>query len=1047
MLKRRPFWTVITVCAALLGSSPTSHADFTAFNDFGGGSGSTATTFTQGQSGLLRDFATGTNSPVTLSVVAGTPAPAVDNGNTNGGMPTSSTDAHTVFNGFVVMTGYTQYNVTTPNFSSLQLNFTGLNPAKTYDIVLTGNRNEPTYTARRSMFTIADVDAFTNSHSAGTTVITTTVTDDSVHFVTGYNTVNGQVARWTGVQPGADGDMTINVTAPPGSDGRWYINALRLIEGTGVSGGDPPLTFQHGVNGYTGGVDTSLLESQPNANNGATAVIEWDGDDPSSSGQMNFGLIRFDNIFGAGANQIKPTDTITSAVLRYDVTNGGNAGTINAVLVDWTAAETFNSFGGDPGVQADEYGPDLGSAPGGTGTQSVDVTSSLIAWKASPSSNRGWIFRPTGGTDGVEFRSNEDGTPSLRPMLQVTLNQGAPSGQFLTVRHQPYLQLGNAPLATTGPGIGLTDQMMIVWQTVRTGTGDPPNDVFEVEYRLAGGLTWTSVAPITQLNTGTQTRVNHSVLITGLPWDTTYDYRVLHKRGSGTPVVVNTYTGTFTTRLPMGDATPFRFAAYGDSARLGDSATMARFESVMSRVTASNAGFVALLGDSIYDTGTHDAYDARMDASVAPIQSAYIRNHIEYYCDGNHDSGDPQSGLAGRQNYYVPIPVQGVTSPVAAAVNQPAEDNYSYDHGLVHFAIIDSTVWGGITGPGPNPISSTSQAQVLAWLDADLAATSQPWKVVCTHHPPKSWFGHTDTGEGMAAELIPVLVNRDVDLLLVGHSHNYQRSFPLTGYAAGNVTYDMDPDGVYIKGGQVIEVVAGTGGRAIDSGAPTTAQQWLARALGSNNGGDVGPLIIDVSTAELRVKYTRASTGAVLDEFVIIPAGPQLAVLPAQIQRTVFIDDPLSDDIFTVSNSSIGSLTYAITDDADWLTVTPDSGDSSGEVDQITLEYDLSGLLLAGTYNATVTVTSPEASNSPKTVSVQVTIETVRPDFDGDRDVDMDDFSHLQACMMGTGNAITDPACFNARLDNDNDIDGGDVQLLRNCMSGAGIPAERTCDD
>src|SRR5690606_95584 len=164
-------------------------------------------------------------------------------------------------------------------------------------------------------------------------------------------------------------------------------------------------------------------------------------------------------------------DTITSATLLYEVVNTGNAASVHEVLVDWQPPNptTYNNFGGDAGVQEDEYGVLVGSASGAAGMQSLDVTSSIVAWKANPGANRGWIFRPTGGTDGVEFSSSNHGTSSVRPKLVVVVNGGAPPQKTLVMKHQPYLQLGDAPLRSTGPGIGATDQMVIAWQTIENG--------------------------------------------------------------------------------------------------------------------------------------------------------------------------------------------------------------------------------------------------------------------------------------------------------------------------------------------------------------------------------------------------------------------------------------------------------------------------------------------------------------------------------------------------------------------------------------------------
>ncbi len=70
---------------------------------------------------------------------------------------------------------------------------------------------------------------------------------------------------------------------------------------------------------------------------------------------------------------------------------------------------------------------------------------------------------------------------------------------------------------------------------------------------------------------------------------------------------------------------------------------------------------------------------------------------------------------------------------------------------------------------------------------------------------------------------------------------------------------------------------------------------------------------------------------------------------------------------------------------------------------------------------------------------------TINADFDGDGDVDMDDFAHLQACLTGPDTIQSDPACQNALLDADSDVDADDLALFLNCMSGANVPAAPEC--
>jgi hypothetical protein len=68
-------------------------------------------------------------------------------------------------------------------------------------------------------------------------------------------------------------------------------------------------------------------------------------------------------------------------------------------------------------------------------------------------------------------------------------------------------------------------------------------------------------------------------------------------------------------------------------------------------------------------------------------------------------------------------------------------------------------------------------------------------------------------------------------------------------------------------------------------------------------------------------------------------------------------------------------------------------------------------------------------------------------DFDGDLDVDADDFAHLQACLSGAGNTQTNPDCFDAQLDGDDDVDSADLQIFLDCLSGPGIPGDPNCAD
>ncbi len=184
------------------------------------------------------------------------------------------------------------------------------------------------------------------------------------------------------------------------------------------------ISFQEGVNGYAGTVDTHIMESEPTASHGTIDTVGWDTDDPSGFGQYNFALIRFDDIFGSGLGQIPEGANILSATLTYVVYNDGHSADVNEVSIPWLEDVTYDGFGVESGVQGDEYGASRGTASGGTvDVYTMDVRASLMSWSNNPAANHGWIFRPT-GTNGVDFRSSEYATASERPKLTIVYSTG-----------------------------------------------------------------------------------------------------------------------------------------------------------------------------------------------------------------------------------------------------------------------------------------------------------------------------------------------------------------------------------------------------------------------------------------------------------------------------------------------------------------------------------------------------------------------------------------------------------------------------------------------
>ncbi len=69
----------------------------------------------------------------------------------------------------------------------------------------------------------------------------------------------------------------------------------------------------------------------------------------------------------------------------------------------------------------------------------------------------------------------------------------------------------------------------------------------------------------------------------------------------------------------------------------------------------------------------------------------------------------------------------------------------------------------------------------------------------------------------------------------------------------------------------------------------------------------------------------------------------------------------------------------------------------------------------------------------------------INADFDGDNDVDMDDFGHFQACYTGPTKPQTKIECLGARMDVDSDVDEADLAIFAGCCDGPNIPAAVEC--
>jgi Calcineurin-like phosphoesterase len=181
---------------------------------------------------------------------------------------------------------------------------------------------------------------------------------------------------------------------------------------------------------------------------------------------------------------------------------------------------------------------------------------------------------------------------------------------------------------------------------------------------------------------------------------------------------------------------------------------------------------VLVLGDSQYETG---AFADFMDY-FHPTWGRAFSNLSP--TPGNHEYGnDPSSTPRGYFRYFG-----------ARARGPDGLAYYSFDLGACpeapcwHLIALNSELCfaAGGCGPAPDPQDPGPGNRMHAWLEQDLAShpdSQYPCTLAYWHHPLFSF----SSGSGASAAVRPLwllLDDADADVVLTGHSHNYQRWRP-----------------------------------------------------------------------------------------------------------------------------------------------------------------------------------------------------------------------------------------------------------------------------
>jgi len=341
------------------------------------------------------------------------------------------------------------------------------------------------------------------------------------------------------------------------------------------------------------------------------------------------------------------------------------------------------------------------------------------------------------------------------------------------------------------------DGVIIRWRT------DPPSDG-----RLAYGPSWDQLDSVIVDPLPSE---DHEITVEGLDPSTRYYYAI----GTSTTVLAGADPDHWFETAPVGnDRSRVQIWALGDSGTADANAAAVRDGYLISAGGVPSDVWL-MLGDNAYPDGT----DLEYQAAVFEIYPTILRNTPLSPTFGNHDAHSASSTTQTGPYYEIfSLPIAGQ----AGGVPSGTEAYDSFDRGNIHFVCLDST-----------DSSLDPSGEMLTWLVADLRATDRDWIVTYFHHPPYSKGTHDSDVETRLVEMreivVPILEDHGVDLVLSGHSHNYERSFLLDGHYGLSGTFDpsamaldagdgrIDGDGPYIKQpgphSGTVYVVNGSGGQ------------------------------------------------------------------------------------------------------------------------------------------------------------------------------------------------------------------------------------------
>lgn len=443
----------------------------------------------------------------------------------------------------------------------------------------------------------------------------------------------------------------------------------------------------------------------------------------------------------------------------------------------------------------------------------------------------------------------------------------------------------------------------------------------------------------TQLNqtaTGNNNTINHTVQVTGLQPYTKYYYAI----GDQSIYGGGNSQHFFYTAPVIGSQDSIRIWSIGDFGK-GNAGQISVKNAYLNWTGSKHTNVWLWLGDNVYNDGKDSEYQ---DKVFGLAGFSDIFSWLPFMpTPGNHDYKEVWEESAFLGIPYSNIPLENHQGPYFDIVDVPEQAEaggypsnlevfYSFDYGNVHFISLNSEVYDFLN-------TGTGIQRMIDYIHDDLSQNTSDFTVAYFHQPPYTKGSHDSDApqelvmKTMREDVVPILESYDVDIIICGHSHVYERSFLIKNHYGNSGSWDpatqlvngtngsMATGTPYVKekfnqehDGSVYVVCGHSGSENSDG-----SMNHPIFCQGDNGAGVTGSFVMDVYRNRLDGKYLR-SDGTIQDEFTLLKKN----MVAQSIADTVCLGDSTTlSALLTGGSDSLTFLWSGVVSNQAQITVNP----------------------------------------------------------------------------------------------------------------------------